>query len=144
MSNKYPITNSDFMSPRQRNSLRDEYLLSPVQDETEEALLLAEFNLIVADKDEEAVGDIEANIHQEALKYVTMNSWLILKRRFIIMRMWEENNQIDEAQQQREEYRATLENVRLNAEIQYENSIQNKGGKKTSFFITPASPTVIK
>lgn len=132
------------MSPRQRNSLRDEYLLSPVQDETEEALLLAEFNLIVADKDEEAVGDIEANIHQEALKYVTMNSWLILKRRFIIMRMWEENNQIDEAQQQREEYRATLENVRLNAEIQYENSIQNKGGKKTSFFITPASPTVIK
>ena len=126
------------MSPRQRNSLMDEYLLNP-----EIPADVTSFDLIVADINTEANGDIEANIQQEALKYITDNSWIILKRRFIVMRMWEQNNQIDEAQQQREEYRSTLENVRLNAEVQFENSIQNEGGKKTGFFVTPGRPTVI-
>ena len=138
MANDYPITSSDFMSPRQRNTLMDQYLLDP-----EIPADITEFDLVVVDKDNEAVGDVEANIQQEALKYVTENSWLILKRRFIVMRMWEENNQIDEAQQQREEYRATLENVRLNAETQFANSIQNQGGKKVGFFVYPGSPTVV-
>lgn len=134
------IVNSDFMSNPQRNSLMEEYI---TESTTEEADRTA-FDLIVKDIALEADGDIQANVQYKYLKYIPDSTWIILKRRFVVFRMWEKVNQNEIGQGEREEYRLTLENARLNAVDQYGDSLQNEDGKRVGFFIYNNSPTVVK
>lgn len=138
MSNDYPIINSDFMSDPQYQTLMNFYELDPdVPDD------VTAFNVLVVKWDNEAYGDIRANIQKKYSKYLEEETWIILKRRFITFRAYEGVNQDDYANQQLEQYRLTLDNARLNASEEYGDSLKNESGKRTGMFIYSGSPTVV-
>ena len=138
MSNDFPIVNSDFMPEPQYVTLMSFYKLDIDTPED-----VTKFNELIVQMDSEAYGDIRANIQKKHSDYLEEETWLVLKRRFIVYRLYEMVEQDDYAQAEQEQYRATLDNARLNAIDEYGSALENGSGKITGFFVNGNPPTVV-
>ena len=139
MANDYPVTDATFMSEPQYYTLMNFYELDP-----DIPADVTKFNEYIVKWDNEAYGDVRANIQKKYSEYLEEETWIILKRRFIVFRAYEGVNQDDYANQQLEQYRLTLDNSRLNAIDEYGDALENESGKRVGFFVHNNDPTVVK